>query len=203
MILWSCVGAIAIEQASASAVPQLPVNDVSPLWGKSYVEIGMEGHAHHRSQGTPALFGQPFFRRPMYLVAENQKGEEIGRFDPKLLAEPISARSPRDFPNLQSRMQPALASADQKLSRQRQIRARSGSRRSRKIARRRRQADRQTSRRACASSKVPTTPPRLSGKSTEIRDEIDTALAEDVALPVERQRGPSRTGGRRKFLGGR
>src|SRR6202046_1192132 len=89
---------------------QLPVNDVSPIWGESYVEIGMEGHAQHRSQGTPFFFGNPFFRRPIYLVAENAKGE-LGKFDGKLLAEPLSSLGAQ-FGSLQSGMAPVLSTAD-------------------------------------------------------------------------------------------
>ena len=74
---------------TAGAIP-LPINDVSPLWGKSYVDMGMEGHAQHRSQGTPSFFGNPFFRRPVSLVRENEKGDPAGSFDSKLLAEPLA-----------------------------------------------------------------------------------------------------------------
>ena len=98
---------------TSQAVP-IPVNDVSPLLGQSYVDIGMEGHAQHRSQGTPAYFGNRFFRRPIYLVKENEKEEEAGPFDPKLLAEPITTLADR-FPDLQSIMQPALAAVEQDL----------------------------------------------------------------------------------------
>lgn len=94
---------------------QLPVNGMSPLWGESYVDIGMEGHAQHRSQGTPAFFGNRFFRRPIYLVGENSKDEETGRFDPKLLAQPITALAAR-FPALESVMRPPLAAAEQDLN---------------------------------------------------------------------------------------
>jgi len=72
----------------SGAVP-LPINDVSPLWGKSYVDIGMEGHALHRSQGTPSFFGNPFFRRPVSLVRENEKGDPAGTFDARLLASSL------------------------------------------------------------------------------------------------------------------
>src|SRR5271154_2768905 len=101
------------REQTAEAV-ELPVNKVSPLWGKSYVEIGMEGHAQHRSQGTPAFFGNPFFRRPIYLVSENAKGE-LGRFDPKILSAPLSALG-EEFGSLQREMTPALVSADQHLA---------------------------------------------------------------------------------------
>ena len=81
----------------AGAVP-LPINDVSPLWGKSYVDMGMEGHAQHRSQGTPSFFGNPFFRRPVSLVRENEKGDPAGGFDAKLLAEPLDSLA-EQFPS--------------------------------------------------------------------------------------------------------
>jgi LmbE family N-acetylglucosaminyl deacetylase len=92
---------------------RLPVNDVSPLWGKSYVEIGMEGHAQHRSQGTPSLSGNPYFRAPVDLITEH--GQEAGGgFDPKLLAQPITSLAER-FPKFHDVLAPELASADRLL----------------------------------------------------------------------------------------
>jgi LmbE family N-acetylglucosaminyl deacetylase len=100
-------------QLPAGAV-QLPVANVSALWGKSYIEIGMEGHELHRSQGTPFLFGNPFFRRPMYLITEH--GQEAGGgFDAKLLAQPIESLAER-FPQLRELLAPALDSADGSLA---------------------------------------------------------------------------------------
>jgi LmbE family N-acetylglucosaminyl deacetylase len=92
----------------------LPVNDVSPLWGQSYVEMGMDGHAQHRSQGTPSFYGNPFFRRPPTLVVE--KGQEAaGSFDSKALAESIASLADR-YSQWQGAMAPALAAADQDLA---------------------------------------------------------------------------------------
>ncbi len=93
---------------------ELPVNEVSPLWGKSYVDMGMEGHAQHRSQGTPSFFGNPFFRRPMYLIRENEKGDPAGTFDAKLLAEPLESFAER-FPGYREMLAPALRLADSNL----------------------------------------------------------------------------------------
>src|ERR1700722_12149765 len=101
------------REQSANAL-ELPVNEVSPLWGKSYVEIGMEGHAQHRSQGTPAFFGNSFFRRPIYLVSENAKGE-LGKFDSKLLAEPLPVLADQ-FTGLHDVMAPVLSSVSQNLA---------------------------------------------------------------------------------------
>src|SRR5271169_1694871 len=102
------------RNANATNAVELPANKVSPLWGKTYVEMGMEGHAQHRSQGTPAFFGNAFFRRPVFLVAENEKGE-AGKFDARLLAEPIGSLAAR-FPELQATMAPVLNAAEQQLT---------------------------------------------------------------------------------------
>jgi len=93
---------------------ELPVTDVSLLWGKSYVEMGMEGHAQHRSQDTPSLFGNPYFRRTVFLITEG--GPDAGRgFDPKLLAQPIAQLAAR-FTSIAALMAPALETTDQNLA---------------------------------------------------------------------------------------
>ncbi len=92
----------------------LPVNDVSPLWGQSYVEMGMDGHAQHRSQGTPSFFGNPFFRRPPTLIVEHGQ-DGGGGFDTKALAESISSLADR-YAQWQTAMAPTLAAADQDLA---------------------------------------------------------------------------------------
>ena len=115
LAVWKVALVVRPARGSTTGAVELPTNDVSPLWGKSYVELGMEGHANHRSQGTPAFFGNSFFRRPVYLIRENEKGEPAGPFDAKLLAEPIATLAAR-FPNFQSLMAPALARTDDQLS---------------------------------------------------------------------------------------
>jgi LmbE family N-acetylglucosaminyl deacetylase len=115
LAVWKVPLVVRPARGSTTGAVELPTNDVSPLWGKSYVELGMEGHANHRSQGTPAFFGNSFFRRPVYIIRENEKGDSAGPFDAKLLAEPITALASR-FPNFQSLMAPSLARADDQLA---------------------------------------------------------------------------------------
>jgi LmbE family N-acetylglucosaminyl deacetylase len=67
----------------------VPVNDISPLWGKSYRQIGMDAFASHRSQGISAFIASPFFRRPIGLRPENGS-----TFDSKMLAEPLRSLMP-------------------------------------------------------------------------------------------------------------
>src|SRR5215475_6448315 len=64
----------------------LPLGDISPLWGKSWREIGLDAFANHRTQGVPVFLGSPFFRRPLAL-----KREDGGKFDPAWLARTLTA----------------------------------------------------------------------------------------------------------------
>jgi len=162
----------------------LPADEVSPLWGKTYVEMGMEGHAQHRSQGTPAFFGNAFFRRPVFLVAENEKGE-AGKFDAQLLAEPIGSL-PGRFPELRATLGPALNAAEQELS---------------SAAKSALELDRAGAARSLADAAKQITGLRdqvakLAGnvdakaavwELDEVRKRIDLALADDVAIPVNAQ----------------
>jgi LmbE family N-acetylglucosaminyl deacetylase len=59
----------------------LPVDEISPLWGKTWREIGLDAFANHRSQGITNFIGSPFLRRPLVLISENG-----GKFDAASLA---------------------------------------------------------------------------------------------------------------------
>jgi LmbE family N-acetylglucosaminyl deacetylase len=63
---------------------EVPVDEVSPLWGKTWREIGIDAFANHRTQGISAFLGGTFFHRPIGLVSEN--GEKL---DAGLLARPL------------------------------------------------------------------------------------------------------------------
>lgn len=47
---------------------QLPVGEISPLWGESYADLGLVGFANHRSQGITRILDSSFFRRPVDLT---------------------------------------------------------------------------------------------------------------------------------------
>jgi len=172
-------------QAPAGSV-ELHVNDVSPLWGKSYVEMGMEGHEQHRSQGTPTLFGNPFFRRPVYLITEH--GQEAGGgFNPELLAEWITTLAQR-FPNLQSIMSPALGSVDGHLADATNA-LESGDPRLRREAAAKSLAT-AGSEIAALREKVATAGGDNADALWEldgVKQRIDAALAADIALPIDAQ----------------
>ena len=62
----------------------LPLDDVSPLYGKSWREIGLDAFSNHRTQGITGFLNSPFLRRPITL-----KREDGGDFDPSSLNEPL------------------------------------------------------------------------------------------------------------------
>jgi len=69
---------------SNQASVQLPIDDVSPLWGKTWREIGIDAFANHHTQGISGVLGSPFLHRPIALVSES--GEKI---DPAIFAQPL------------------------------------------------------------------------------------------------------------------
>jgi LmbE family N-acetylglucosaminyl deacetylase len=89
----------------------LPVNEISPVRGESYAEIGREGFMNQRSQGVVAFQNAAFLQRPSGLVKADDSA-----FDPAQLSEPLSWLATR-FPTQASLLQPALERADQNLKR--------------------------------------------------------------------------------------
>jgi len=62
----------------------LPLDDTSPLYGKTWREIGLDAFANHRSQGIAVFLGSAFLRRPIALKRED--GQPL---NPAMLAEPL------------------------------------------------------------------------------------------------------------------
>jgi LmbE family N-acetylglucosaminyl deacetylase len=62
----------------------LPLDEISPLYGKSWREIGLDAFANHRTQGITGFLGSPFLRRAVAL-----RSEDGAEFDPALLAQPL------------------------------------------------------------------------------------------------------------------
>jgi LmbE family N-acetylglucosaminyl deacetylase len=97
---------------------RIPSDEISPLLGKSYNEIGIEGRSQHRSQGTAADAAATFFRRPIYLeVAGGPSSQNhVELLD---LVQPITSLAAR-FPSLRGRLEPGLRDVDQTLKAARQ-----------------------------------------------------------------------------------
>jgi len=62
----------------------LPLDDVSPLYGKTWREIGLDAFVNHRTQGIAGFLNSPFLRRPIGLIPEDGS-----KLDPASLSEPL------------------------------------------------------------------------------------------------------------------
>jgi hypothetical protein len=62
----------------------LPVDEISPLWGKPWREIALDAFSNHRSQGITGFVNSPFLRRPLVLIREDGS-----KLDPASLARPL------------------------------------------------------------------------------------------------------------------
>ena len=56
------------DAGNQEGVIELPVGEISPLWGESYSALGLRGFANHRSQGITRILDSSFFSRPVYLT---------------------------------------------------------------------------------------------------------------------------------------
>src|SRR5712692_1308198 len=100
---WEPTLLLQLSRGDAVAGYRVPSDEISPIWGKSYAEIGREGFLNHRTQGIAAFLGSPFLRRPIALVRPDGTS-----FDPALLAR----RLPESVPNHRG----ASEAADRSLS---------------------------------------------------------------------------------------
>jgi LmbE family N-acetylglucosaminyl deacetylase len=87
----------------------LPLDETSPLYGKSWREIGLDAFANHRSQGIAGFLNSPFLRRPIALKRED--GVEL---NPALLAEPLGPLD-EDYEIGNMGVDPLMRSVDQTL----------------------------------------------------------------------------------------
>jgi LmbE family N-acetylglucosaminyl deacetylase len=89
----------------------LPVDDVSPLYGKSWREIGIDAFSNHRSQGISAFLSSPFLRRPLALLPEDGS-----KLDPESLSQNLLALAQPGGCEKNSKLCENLKLADAKLS---------------------------------------------------------------------------------------
>jgi LmbE family N-acetylglucosaminyl deacetylase len=109
---WGDRRPILLLDVDRSEKPQgypVPLDDVSPLYGKSWREIGMDAFANHHTQGITGFLNSPFLRRPVTL-----KREDGGNFDPASLNEPLGPLD-EDFEAGNRGVDPLMRSVDASL----------------------------------------------------------------------------------------
>lgn len=65
----------------------VPLDEISPLYGKSWRQLGLDAFANHRTQGITGFIASSFFLRPIALLRDDGK-----LFDPNTLAVNIADR---------------------------------------------------------------------------------------------------------------
>ena len=73
-----------LDRSEAPKGYLLPLDEISPLYGKSWREMGLDAFANHRTQGITGFLSSPFLRRAIAL-----RREDGGEFDPASLAQPL------------------------------------------------------------------------------------------------------------------
>ncbi len=73
-----------LDRSEAPKGYLLPLDEISPLYGKSWREMGLDGFANHRTQGITGFLGSPFLRRAVAL-----QRADGGQVDPASLAQPL------------------------------------------------------------------------------------------------------------------
>ncbi len=73
-----------LDRSEAPKGYLLHLDEISPLYGKSWRELGLDAFANHRTQGISGFLGSPFLRRAVAL-----QREDGGQLDPALLAQPL------------------------------------------------------------------------------------------------------------------
>jgi len=180
---WSVSLVLDSERDEVPSGYLVPLNDVSPVWGKSYNEMGRESLVYHRSQGVTMFADSPFFRRPQYLIVEPKTsgGASNASLSRKVLANPLPDLAKR-YPSLEAALRPALQSVDQLLGEARQL----------ELALDRTGA---AAKLAQAALQIQELQKGLAGKSgdqasaasweiAQVRDRIDLALQQVIALPI-------------------
>jgi len=84
---WGVRKPVVVLDVDRSEKPQgylLPLDETSPLYGKTWREIGLDAFANHRSQGIAGFLNSSFLRRPIAL-----KREDGGELNPAILAQPL------------------------------------------------------------------------------------------------------------------
>ena len=95
-----------LDRSEAAKGYLLPLDEISPLYGKSWRELGLDAFANHRTQGITGFLGSPFLRRAIAL-----RREDGGEFDPASLAQPLGSLD-EDYETVNMGVDPLMRSVD-------------------------------------------------------------------------------------------
>ena len=86
---WKITAVLDLDRSDPPKGYVLPLDEISPLYGKSWREIGLDAFVNHHTQGIAGFLNSSFLRRKIALVRENGAS-----FEPAELAEPLTKLFP-------------------------------------------------------------------------------------------------------------
>jgi len=100
--------------ASEAETLQLPTHDVSPVWGRTYTEMGIEGYTQHRTQGVEGVRQSAFIRRLRQFQVMRGGTLKLADFSrPLRELQTFSDRDTQTLIEVEGMLQEALAAAQQ------------------------------------------------------------------------------------------
>jgi len=86
---WKATLVLDLDRSDSPKGYVLPLDEVSPLYGKTWREIGLDAFVNHHTQGIAGFLNSPFLRRQIGLVPEGGATLDIAQ-----LAEPLTTLFP-------------------------------------------------------------------------------------------------------------
>jgi len=106
---WRTGMLLQLVRGDAAGAYRLAADEISPLWGRSYTDMGRDGFLNHRTQGIAGFLAAPFLRRTVGLVRSDG-----GAVDGKQLAAPLVSLAAR-FPEQAEGLRPTLEECEKQL----------------------------------------------------------------------------------------
>jgi LmbE family N-acetylglucosaminyl deacetylase len=105
---WHVSLLLELERGESKEGLALPLDDVSPFYGKTYREIGLDAFINHRTQGISGFINSPFLLRPISL-----KSPEHLHFGTSMLAQPLESVAGSNSPRALRDAEKDLRQADE------------------------------------------------------------------------------------------
>jgi len=86
---WKVTAVLDLDRSESAKGYILPLDEISPLYGKSWREIGLDAFVNHHTQGIAGFLNSPFLRRKIGLLPQNGASFEAAQ-----LAEPLTKLFP-------------------------------------------------------------------------------------------------------------
>src|SRR5215469_4637882 len=107
---WKVTAVLDLDRSESAKGYILPLDEISPLYGKSWREIGLDAFVNHRTQGIAGFLSSPFLHRQIALIPEDGS-----KLDPATLNQNLLTLAQPGGCQKNSELCQKLKTADEKL----------------------------------------------------------------------------------------